>query len=163
MTTKLLHKHLEQIQSTDDLEKNPYCCIQQNQYIKASSGLLCWTKFYHHGIPTLWKKIWLSSASVGLTPNICLLFHMWIILGMGCIISTPWNPCHQKSNIISYKGSTLCGMQLVQQTQPGACPTNGISIEFEIRAKIGVLLFEISLTDQNNILHTSWQCNCCDV
>ena len=45
----------------------------------------------------------------------------------------------------------------------GARPTNGISIEFEIRSKFGVLLFKICSSDHNEILHTSRQCNCRDV
>ena len=45
--------------------------------------------------------------------------HVLILPGMDCIICTRWKPFHQKSNTASYKISTLWGMQLVQQTQPG--------------------------------------------
>ena len=38
---------------------------------------------------------------------------------------------------------------------PGARPINGISIEFEMRSKFGVLQFKIYLSDHNEILHTS--------
>ena len=48
-------------------------------------------------------------------------------------------------------------------TWTGARPTNDISIEFEIRSKLGTLLFQIYLTDHNEILHTSRQCHCRDV
>ena len=34
---------------------------------------------------------------------------------------------------------------------PGACPTNGILIEFEIQPKFGALWFEILSTDHNKI------------
>ena len=43
---------------------------------------------------------------------------------------------------------------------PGTRPTNNISIEFEIRPKFAVLWFKIYSADQNEILHTSWECNC---
>ena len=46
---------------------------------------------------------------------------------------------------------------------PGACPTNDISIEFEIRPKFGVLWFKMYSIDHNEIVHTSRQCNCRDV
>ena len=46
---------------------------------------------------------------------------------------------------------------------PGPRPTNGISIEFEIRSEFGVLLFKTCSIDHNEILHTSRQCNCRDV
>ena len=45
---------------------------------------------------------------------------------------------------------------------PGTCPTNGISIEFEIRSNFGVLLSIICSIDHNDILHTS-QLHCRDV
>ena len=45
----------------------------------------------------------------------------------------------------------------------GAHPANDISIEFEIRPKLAVLLFEKYSSDHNEILHTSRQCNCRDV
>ena len=45
----------------------------------------------------------------------------------------------------------------------GARPTNGISIEFEIRPKFAVLWFEIYSADHNEILHTSRQLHCRDV
>ena len=44
---------------------------------------------------------------------------------------------------------------------PGAHPTNGISIEFEIRPKFAVLWFKIYLTDHNKILHISRQLSVC--
>ena len=47
--------------------------------------------------------------------------------------------------------------------QPGARPTNEISIEFEIRPKFPMLWFEIYSTDHSKILHTLRQCNCHDV
>ena len=46
---------------------------------------------------------------------------------------------------------------------PGARPTNGISIEFEIRPKFAVLWFKMFSTDHNEILHTSRQLRCRDV
>ena len=45
----------------------------------------------------------------------------------------------------------------------GACPTNHISIEFEIWPNFGVLQFRIYLPDHNEILHTSWQLHCHDM
>ena len=39
-------------------------------------------------------------------------------------------------------------------TWSGACPTNDISIEFEIRPKYAVLWFEMYSTNHNEILHT---------
>ena len=47
--------------------------------------------------------------------------------------------------------------------QPGARPTNDISIEFQIRPKFRVLWFKIYLNDHNKILHTSRQLHCRDV
>ena len=46
--------------------------------------------------------------------------------------------------------------------RPGARPTNHISIEFQIRAKFGGLLFKIYLNiyDHNEMLRTSWQLHC---
>ena len=49
------------------------------------------------------------------------------------------------------------------ESSPGARPTNGISIEFEIRSKFAVFWFKRYSTDHNKILHTSRQCNCRDV
>ena len=46
---------------------------------------------------------------------------------------------------------------------PGARPTNGISIEFEIRPKYAVLWFKMYSTNHNATLHTTWQFNCRDV
>ena len=46
---------------------------------------------------------------------------------------------------------------------PGARPTNGISIEFEIRSNFAELWFKTYSTNHNEILHTSRQCNCRDV
>ena len=43
----------------------------------------------------------------------------------------------------------------------GACPTNYISIEFEIRSKFVLLWIKMYSTDHNKILHTSRQCNSC--
>ena len=45
---------------------------------------------------------------------------------------------------------------------PGPRPTNDISIDLEIRSKFQVQWFKMYSTDHNKILHTSWQCNCCD-
>ena len=42
----------------------------------------------------------------------------------------------------------------------GARPTNGISIEFEIRSKFGIPLFKMCESDHNKILHTSRRCYC---
>ena len=49
--------------------------------------------------------------------------------------------------------------------QPGARPTNDISIEFQIRPKFGVLYIEIFLNDHNDIsarytVVTCWKCRC---
>ena len=49
------------------------------------------------------------------------------------------------------------------RTNPGACPTNDISIKFEIRPKFAVLWFKTNSVNHNEILHTSRQCNCRDV
>ena len=46
---------------------------------------------------------------------------------------------------------------------PGTRPTNGISIEFEIRPKFGVLWYKMYSTNHKEILHMPWQCNCHDV
>ena len=46
---------------------------------------------------------------------------------------------------------------------PGARPTNGISIEFEIWPKYAVLGFKMCSTNDNEILHMPWQYNCFDV
>ena len=51
----------------------------------------------------------------------------------------------------------------VQRLSPGARPTNGISIGFEIRPKYAVLWFKMFSTDHNEILHTPRRCNCRDV
>ena len=45
----------------------------------------------------------------------------------------------------------------------GARPTDGISIELEIRSNFGVLWFKIYSTDHKEILSTSWQCYCRDL
>ena len=50
-----------------------------------------------------------------------------------------------------------------QESLSGARPTNGISIEFEIRSKYGALWFKICSTEHNEILHTSRQLRCRDV
>ena len=42
-------------------------------------------------------------------------------------------------------------------------PTDGISIEFEIRSTFGVLYFKMFSVDHNKILHTSLQLYCRDV
>ena len=44
--------------------------------------------------------------------------------------------------------------------RPGACPTNDISIEFEIGPKSAVLWFKMYSTDHNKILHMSQQLHC---
>ena len=44
-----------------------------------------------------------------------------------------------------------------------SCPTNNISIKFEIRPKYAVFWFIMYSTDHNEILHMSQQCNCRDV
>ena len=49
------------------------------------------------------------------------------------------------------------------KAQTGARPTNDMSIDFEIRPKFRVFSFEMYSTDHKEILHTSLQCNCCDV
>ena len=49
------------------------------------------------------------------------------------------------------------------QPRSGTRPTNDISIELEIWPKYAVLWFKIYSTDHNEILHTSLQCNCCDM
>ena len=46
---------------------------------------------------------------------------------------------------------------------PDAHPTNGISIEFEIRPKFPLSWFKMYSTNHNKILHMSRQCNCCDM
>ena len=46
---------------------------------------------------------------------------------------------------------------------PGACPTNDISIEFEIIPKFAALWFKTYSTDHNEIFHTSRQLHCRDV
>ena len=50
-----------------------------------------------------------------------------------------------------------------QDTSPGARPTKGISIEFEIQSKYGVLWFKVFSTNHHEILHTPRQCYCRDV
>ena len=47
--------------------------------------------------------------------------------------------------------------------QPGARPTNDISIKFEIRPKFEVLWFKMYSSDHNEILHISPRCNCRDM
>ena len=44
--------------------------------------------------------------------------------------------------------------------RPGVCPTNDISIEFEIRPKFAVLWFKVHSTNHNESLHTPRQYNC---
>ena len=51
----------------------------------------------------------------------------------------------------------------VKRRPPGARPTNDIWIEFKIRPKFQVMLFKMYSTDHNEVLHTSWQCNCRNV
>ena len=53
--------------------------------------------------------------------------------------------------------------QGVDSLRPGACPTNDISIEFEIQTKLAVLWFKMYSTDHNEILHKSRQLHCRDV
>ena len=48
-------------------------------------------------------------------------------------------------------------------TEPDPCPTNDISIEFEIRPKYKVLCFKMYSTYHNKILHMSRQLHCHDV
>ena len=45
---------------------------------------------------------------------------------------------------------------------PGHRPTDGISVEFEIRSKFEVLWFKLHSANNNEILHTSRQCTCRD-
>ena len=65
------------------------------------------------------------------------------------------DPCETGQMNLSYQGSL--------NSTPGGCPTNGISIEFEIRPKFAVLWFKIYPADLNEILHSSRQYNCRDV
>ena len=46
---------------------------------------------------------------------------------------------------------------------PGTHPTNDISIKFEIWPKFAMLWFKMSSNNQNEISHTSRQCNCRDM
>ena len=55
------------------------------------------------------------------------------------------------------------GIAPYSDDQPGARPTDDISIEFEIQSKFAVLRLKIYWTDHNKILHMSRQCNCRDV
>ena len=53
---------------------------------------------------------------------------------------------------------TQCGLVTpVGDSDPGARPTNDISIEFEIGPKFAVLWFKIYSTDHNKIEHTSFR------
>ena len=51
----------------------------------------------------------------------------------------------------------------LNQTQPGASPTNVISIDFKIRSKSVVPWIKIYSTDHNEILHSSRQLHSSDV
>ena len=51
----------------------------------------------------------------------------------------------------------------MQYAEPGVCPTNDISIEFEIQSKFVVLCLKMFSTDHNEILHTSRQLHCRDM
>ena len=57
-------------------------------------------------------------------------------------------------------GSVVSTAHFWDIVMPGARPTNGISIEFEIRPKFAVIWFRMYSTDHNEILRTSRQCNC---
>ena len=52
---------------------------------------------------------------------------------------------------------------LCQEAMPGVHPTNGISIEFEILSKFGVLYLKICISYHNKIFHTSLKLHCHDV
>ena len=58
--------------------------------------------------------------------------------------------------------NTFVGFVAIKQS-PGARPTNGISIEFEIWQNYAVIWFKIYSNDHNEILHTSRQLHCRDV
>ena len=54
-------------------------------------------------------------------------------------------------------------IKMYKKRGTGARPTNGISIEFEIRSKFWELKFEIRLTNHSEILYTSRQLHCREV
>ena len=121
MTEELLHKHLEQIQSTDDLEKFFTDVSNKSNTSKLWVDCFVWPTFIIMAFTRAEREsdwplhLW---ALRQIMPYF-LLPHMWIMLGMGCVICTPWKSFHQKPNTTFYEGSTLCGIHLAQQTQPG--------------------------------------------
>ena len=69
-------------------------------------------------------------------------------------VISPWRelrPCSMDNDV-------LC-----QEAMPGVHPTNGISIEFEILSKFGVLYLKICISYHNKIFHTSLKLHCHDV
>ena len=109
------------------------------------------------------------------------LGHVWVITShcfawMLSLINTPslmlvklcsvskrdhwWFLCKRR---VQFLVATMLHDSLIQQVRSGARPTNGISIEFEIRPNFVVLQFKKYTTDHNEIVHTSRQCNCRDV
>ena len=65
--------------------------------------------------------------------------------------------CHQR-NFFLGRSSAKCRILC-----PGARPTNGISIEFEMRSKFAMLWFKMCSNDRNQSMHMSRQCHCWDV
>ena len=100
MTEELLHKHLEQIQSTDDLEKfftdvsnkSNTSKLWVDCFVRPTFIIMAFTRAERESDWPL--HLW---ALRQMMPYF-LLPHMWIMQGMGCIICTPWKSFHQKSN-----------------------------------------------------------------
>ena len=92
-----------------------------------------------------------------------ILWLIWCKHDMICdIIDMLWSMQYNRHNIndMTSFSSLLSLFNSGWSSEFGTRPTNGISIEFEIRSKFGVLGFEIFSTYNNEILHTSRQYHC---
>ena len=104
--------------------------------------------FQNHVVKDYWTK----------TMCIYIYIHIYIYIDATCTMTKhyidpfmswlihdkhAWEKLYRK---FSFKGLELSVMPL-----PGACPTKGISIAFEIRSTFGWLWFEICSADHNEI------------
>ena len=81
-----------------------------------------------------------------------------------CTFIYPYNTCIVMHWLCQYTAiySTIQDNTMQYFTWPSS-HYNDISIEFEFRPKFEVLWFKMSLTDYNEMLYTSRQCNCHDM
>ena len=92
--------------------------------------------------------------------TICLIYHDIKIIQAIDV----WRLIESAKDAVPQHKTRHIGFMTVHgEAEPGARPTNDISIEFEIRPKFAGLWFKIYSTDHNEILHTSQQLRCRDV